>query len=149
MSTITRKIPTVARLFLGLVYFVFGLNGFLHFLPMPPLEGTAGTVLGAFVASGYLLTFVKATEVVVGLALLGNRFVPLALVVGAPVTLNIVAFHLFLAPEGMAMPILLLAAHLGLGWAYRSTFRPILAAHATVDEAPSSGRAPERAPAAA
>jgi uncharacterized membrane protein YphA (DoxX/SURF4 family) len=140
MSTLTRRLPTVARVFLGLAFLVFGLNGFLQFLPAPPPTGTAGTVIGAFVASGYLMALIKGTEIAVGLALLLNRFVPLALVVLAPIMVNIVLFHAFLAPAGTALPLVLLAAHLGLAWAYRGSFAGVLQARATPDVAPESSR---------
>lgn len=140
MTTITRKLPTAARLLLGLVYFVFGLNGFLQFLPTPPLDGAAGQLMGGFAAAGYMFPFIKATEVLVGLALLANRFVPLALIAAAPVTLHIVAFHLFLAPVGIALPVVMLAAHLFLGWAYRAAYRTVLVVRAEPETAPASER---------
>src|SRR5438876_10334451 len=88
-------VPTAARLFLGLVFTVFGLNFFLHFLPTPPLTPRAGAFAGALFATGYLFPLLKITEVVAGLLLLSNRFVPLALAVLAPVVINVVGFHLF------------------------------------------------------
>ena len=89
---------------IGLVFVVFGLNGFLHFIPQPSHPGPAGAFLGALAASGYLFPLVKGTELVTGLLLLAGRYVPLALTVLAPVVVNIVAFHLFLAPAGLAVP---------------------------------------------
>src|SRR5436190_4120927 len=112
MNTLTRHLPTAARLFLGLVFTVFGLNFFLHFLPMPPAPPRAASFAGALFASGYLFPLLKSTEVVAGLLLLRGRFVPLALAVLAPIVINIVGFHLFLAPAGMAVPLAVLAAEL-------------------------------------
>lgn len=125
-----RKAPVVARYLLGLVFFVFGLNGFLNFLPAPPVPEAGGAFLGALVATGYMMPFVKLVEVIVGVLLLANRFVPLALVALAPILLNIVAFHAFLAPSGVVIPIVLLALEGYLGWSYRDVFRPMLAAKA-------------------
>src|SRR3954467_15524342 len=105
----TRKLTSAARIALGAGFFTFGLNGFLHFIPMPPPPPAAGSFLGAMIATGYLLPLVKGTEVVSSLLLLGNRYVPLALALLAPVLVNIVAFHLFLAPAGIALPLVLLA----------------------------------------
>jgi putative oxidoreductase len=68
--------------------------------------------------------------VVSGLLLLGNRYVPLALTLLAPVLVNIVAFHAFLAPAGLAVPLVLLAAELYAAWSYRDAFAPMLAARA-------------------
>jgi uncharacterized membrane protein YphA (DoxX/SURF4 family) len=128
MHTIVKHLPTAARLFLGLVFTVMGLNFFLHFLPMPPTPPRAASFAGALFASGYLFPLLKTTEVVAGLLLLGGRFVPLALAVLAPIVVNIVAFHLFLAPSGMALPLALLAAELYLAWIYRAAFAPMLRA---------------------
>jgi uncharacterized membrane protein YphA (DoxX/SURF4 family) len=126
MHAIRRVLPTAARLFLGLVFTVFGLNFFLHFLPMPAAPPRAAAFAGALFASGYLFPLLKATEVVAGLLLLGGLFVPLALAVLAPIIINIVGFHLFLEPSGLPIPLALLAAELYLAWSYRSAFAPML-----------------------
>ena len=125
-----RHIPTVARILLGLVFFVFGLNGFLNFLPAPPLEGPAGAFMGALAATGYMFPLIKGTEVVAGAMLLAGRFVPLALTLLAPILVNIVAFHAVLAPSGMGMQVVIVALELYLAWAYRDSFRGVLAANA-------------------
>jgi hypothetical protein len=85
----------------------------------------------AMMNTGFLFQLVKGTEVLCGLLLLVNRFVPLALVVLAPVIVNIVMVHVFLAPANMAMAFVILALELYLAWAYRSAFRPMLAAQVT------------------
>jgi len=124
-----RHAATGARVLLGLVFFAFGLDGFLHFVPQPdPSTMPAGSValVGALVASGYMLPLIKGTEVVVGALLLANRFVPLALVLLAPVIVNIVLFHAFLAPAGIGMAIVLVALQLGLAWTHRRAYRPLL-----------------------
>jgi uncharacterized membrane protein YphA (DoxX/SURF4 family) len=118
--------PHVARVLLGLVFFVFGLNGFLGFLPAPPLDGTAAQLMGAFAATGYMFPLIKGTEVVAGLLLLSNRLVPLALVLLAPVVVNIALFHLVLSP-GLGMVALVLGLELFLAWSYRASFREVLA----------------------
>lgn len=146
MRTFKNFAPHAARLLIGLVFTVFGLNGFLHFLPMPPLPSEAGALLGAFVASGYLMALVKGVEVAVGLLLLANRFVPLALALIAPVVVNIVAFHAFLAPAGMALPLIVLALELFLAWSYRGAYRAMLRAkvrpgEAAAEESESAARA--------
>ena len=75
MHAIQKHLPTAARLFLGLVFTVFGLNFFLHFLPTPPAPPRAAAFGGALFASGYLFPLLKVTEVAAGLLLLGGRFV--------------------------------------------------------------------------
>jgi uncharacterized membrane protein YphA (DoxX/SURF4 family) len=115
--------PHVARVLLGLVFFVFGLNGFLHFLPQAPPPQSAMHFLELMTGS-YPFTLVKATEVTVGVLLLSNRFVPLALALLAPVTVNIVLFHATLeAPSTLGMPVVLVALQLYLAWVNRAAYR--------------------------
>ena len=122
----SNNLVIAARLGLGVVFFVFGLNGFLHFLPAPPMPAAAGAFVGGLFSSGYFFPLLKGTEVIAGVLLLSGRFVPLALTVLAPIIVNIVAFHAFLAP-GLALPIAILVLELFLAWAYRDAFRPMLA----------------------
>jgi uncharacterized membrane protein YphA (DoxX/SURF4 family) len=141
MSSLRNKLPTVARYLLGLAFFVFGLNGFLHFIPQPPISGPPANFAGAMIATGYLFQLVKGTEVVAGLLLLSNRFVPLALAILAPVLINIVAFHVFLEPAALALPIVLLVAELYLARSYRDAFAPMLhAQNVPHTNPPASGR---------
>ncbi|MEI9951808.1 MAG: DoxX family protein [Pseudomonadota bacterium] len=141
MSSISSKLPSIARVVLGLAFFVFGLNGFLHFLPQPPMSGPPANFAGALFATGYMFPLIKGTEVAAALLLLSNRYVPLALAVLAPVLVNIVAFHAFLAPAGLALPIVLLGLELYLARSYREAFAPML--HARTEphtNAPASRR---------
>ncbi|MCM2279805.1 MAG: DoxX family membrane protein [Oligoflexia bacterium] len=124
----TQKAPLVARILLGLIFFVFGLNGFLQFLPMPKPADPAYQFFGAMMATGYFLPVLKATEVVCGALLLAGVYVPLALVILSPIVIQIVLFHAFLDPSGMGMNVLLVALMAYLGFAYRKSFAGILAA---------------------
>jgi hypothetical protein len=74
------------------------------------------------------------TQLIVGLLLLTNRFVPLALALIAPVVVNIVAFHIFLAPSGLPLALVVLVLEVYLAWAYRNAFRPMLAMRAALGE---------------
>ena len=133
------KAKTAARLLLGAIFAVFGLNGFLHFIPQPPPAGLAAVFVGGLGASGYFFPLLKGTEVLVGLALLSNRFVPLALTVLAPIVVNIVAFHAFLAPAGVALPLVILALGLFLAYTERAVFAPLLRARGS-EPVPQSSR---------
>jgi len=127
----SRYLPTIARVLLGLLFFVFGLMGLFNLVPTPPKEAMPPGLWDfseAIKNSGYLLQLVKGTEVVVGALLLLNRFVPLALTLIAPVIVNIVAVHVFLAPSGLVMALAILGLELYLAWAYRGAFRPMLGA---------------------
>jgi len=124
-----RHLPTVARLLFGLGFTVFGLNGFLSFIPQPKTmpEG-AMAFFGALVKTRYMIPLLFGTQTLVGLLLLLNRFVPLALALIAPVMVNIVAFHLFIEPSGLPVALVFLALELYLAWSYRKAFLPMLAA---------------------
>jgi uncharacterized membrane protein YphA (DoxX/SURF4 family) len=121
--------PAIARILLGLVFVVFGLNGFLRFIPMSPPPAGAAAFFGGLMAASYMLPLIKGIEVVGGALLLANRFVPLALALLAPNVVNIVLFHAFLEPAGLPLAFLVLAPELYLAWSYRDTYRPMLAAH--------------------
>src|ERR1700741_930778 len=95
-------ITNVSRFLLGFIFLVFGLNGFLHFIPMPPPAGVAGQFMGAlFVSHFYVVIF--GAQVIGGALLLANRFVPLGLTILAPVIVNILAFHITMAPAGLPL----------------------------------------------
>jgi len=126
MNTIARQSPTVARVTLGLAFATFGLNKLLPFLPQPPISGPPAQFFGALAATGYMIPLLATTEMVAGLMLLSGRFVPLGLTLLAPVIVNILGFHLFLAHGGLALPLVVLALELYLAWAYRDAFAPVL-----------------------
>lgn len=129
-SSSNSLIPTGARLALGLIFTVFGLNGFFHFLPQPPLDGTALQFIGGLAAAGYFFPLLKGTEVLIGLALLTGRYVPLALTVLSPISINIFAFHAFVAGSGLALPAVILALQIYLAWRHRAAYRTVLEAKA-------------------
>ena len=92
----------ISRVLLGLIFVVFGLNGFLNFLSMGPMPtGLAGQFMGRVVA---------ALQIAGGLLLLVNRFVPLALVLLGPIIVNILCYHVFLnhagAPPAIVVTVL-------------------------------------------
>lgn len=119
-------LPTIARVLLGLAFFVFGLNGFLNFMPHPPLPDAANRLLGGLAASGYFFPLLKGTETLCGALLIVGAFVPLALTVLAPILVNILAFHIFLAPAGLSLPMVLVALEVYLAWAHWDVFARIV-----------------------
>ena len=114
---------------MGLIFFVFGLNGFLHFIPEPDLSGDALNYMGGLSAAGYFFPVLKGVEVVAGFLLLIRKFPGLALVLLAPVVVQIFLFHVFLAPDGLvlAVPLLLIEAYLGIV-VYADRFKGVLKA---------------------
>jgi uncharacterized membrane protein YphA (DoxX/SURF4 family) len=125
----TRVMPAVARILMGLMFFVFGLNGFLHFIPQPKdaMSEGATAFFEGLTKTGYMIPLIFGTQTLAGALLLVNRFVPLALALIAPVIVNIIAFHLFLALSSIAPAIVVLVLELYLAWSYRKLYQPMLA----------------------
>ena len=132
-----RTATLIARLLLGLIFVVFGLNGFLHFVPQPEMPQAAIAFFGGLAAATYMLPLLFATQVVGGVLLLVGM-VPLGLVLLAPVIVNIVGFHLFVSPNGLGLALVVAALELVLAWTHRGAFRPLLSSSASVvDPAPA------------
>src|SRR6201992_2306309 len=99
-----RTASVIARYLAGAIFLVFGLNGFLNFIPMPPPGGVAGQFIGALSASHYLWV-IFAFQVVAAVLLLVNRYVPFAVAMLAPVIVNILSFHALMAPSGLPLAL--------------------------------------------
>lgn len=112
-----KKIALVARLLLGLIFLGSGIAFF--FSTPPPMEGPIADFFKGMMATHYFFYLLKGTEISCGLLLLVGRFVPLALVVLAPIVLNIFLIHAFLMPQGLG-----LALFLGLLEIYLAFFSP-------------------------
>ena len=121
-----------ARVLLGLVFVVFGLHGFFQFsfIPAPEMNEVAGSFMGALVGTGYFMIVVKLVELTSGLMILTGRFLPLGLILLAPVSVNILLFHSFLEPSGVGMAIFIIAMQLFLAWSYRDSYSGVLQANA-------------------
>ncbi len=131
-STVLRYLPVVARVVLGLIFLGSGIFGMLMafgVVPMPaqtpPPSEAAAAFMGGLFKSGYLFQLIKATEIVVGALLLSGRFVPLALILIAPVIVNIFFVHALLMPHGLPLAVLLVILEAYLGFAYRDSFRAL------------------------
>jgi putative oxidoreductase len=99
-----RIASVIARYLAGAIFLVFGLNGFLNFIPLPPAGGIAGQFMGALYVSHYLWV-IFAFQVIAGVLLLVNRYVPLAVAILAPVLVNILTFHALMAPSGLPLAL--------------------------------------------
>ncbi|HVU27763.1 MAG TPA: DoxX family membrane protein [Verrucomicrobiae bacterium] len=130
-----RYLIIAARIILGLIFFVFGLNGFFHFIPQPKDAMPPGAMdfFGALMKTGYMIPLIFATQTLVGALLLLGVFVPLALTLIAPVIVNIILFHACLAPTGYAPAIVVSVLEIFLVWAHRKAFRSLLAFRAKPD----------------
>ena len=118
----------IVRLLMGLLFLSGSLAYFFNALPQPEISGNTKLFMDGMLASGYLLPLIKVVEFVCGLAFVSGYFVPLALVVIAPVTVNILFFQLALDPSGLPVGIFLILANSLLAWADWDKFRPILIA---------------------
>ena len=94
----------IARFLLGLIFLVFGLNGFLHFIPAPPPTGIAGQFVGALFVSHYLVP-IFLLQIISGVLLLLNRYVPLALTLLGPIIVNILLIHTLMLPSGLPLAL--------------------------------------------
>ncbi|HVN30105.1 MAG TPA: DoxX family membrane protein [Candidatus Binataceae bacterium] len=115
-------INVILRSLLGLIFVVFGLNKFFHFIPNPPLPDPATEFFGAMFKTGYFVPMLASTEVIGGAILLSGFMTPFALVLLAPVIFNIVMFNLFLAPGNLPVPIVIALLEVILAWMHRAAF---------------------------
>lgn len=121
---------TIARILLGIIFLVLGLNGFLHFIPAPPIGGMAGTFFTAMVASHFYV-MVFAVQVIAAVMLLTDQYVPLALVALAAVLANILNFHITMMPSGLPLPLFTTLLWFVTAWPLRSHFALLFARKVT------------------
>ena len=126
MSKKLRLLSRIFSIILGLLFVVFGLNGFLHFIPLPAMEGSAAAFMAALAATGYMFPLIKGSEGIGGALLLSGRGVPLGLLILAPIIVNILAFHLILTPGESSMSLVITAIAITLAWIHRSAWRGLL-----------------------
>jgi hypothetical protein len=124
-----RILVLVARILLGLAFFVFGLNKIVTFLPMPMPTGEAGALMLIWYTHKWLM-FYGFIETAAGLMLLVGRFVPLGLTLLAGVGLNILLFQVTFEPKGLPIPLVLTVLEIFLVYAYRASFAGIFSAKA-------------------
>ena len=119
------KLIMVLRLLLGLILIVFGTNKFFQFIPSPPMEGPPADFMGALFVTGYMFPMIAITEIIAGLLLLINKWTGLALILTATISLNIVLFHLVLAPAGIAAAALVAVLNVVLIYANWKKFKTL------------------------
>jgi uncharacterized membrane protein YphA (DoxX/SURF4 family) len=124
----THTVTVVLRSLLGFIFVVGPLGTALHVFSEPALPPSAAAFVGALTASGYMLPLLWSTEIAAGALLLLGRLVPVALLLLAPVVVNIAAFHLFLAPGGLGIAVLISVLEGVLAWQHRATFAPLFTA---------------------
>jgi uncharacterized membrane protein YphA (DoxX/SURF4 family) len=121
-------VAIIARYLLGLMFTVFGLNGFLHFIPQPPPANPLAVQFLVSVSTSHFSAFFFAVQVVGGVLLLSGFFVPLALTLLAAELYNILAFHLTMSPETIAPGLVASVLWLLIFFQYRESFQGILSA---------------------
>ena len=95
----------LVRIVLGIILVVFGSNNFLHFIPLPPPTGSAADFMNSLGATGYIFPVVGMLEVVIGAMLLMKKWIAFALILLAPISINILLFHLFLDIPGVSIAL--------------------------------------------
>ncbi len=120
-----KKAAVAARLIFGFLWVVFGLNFFFHFLPQPPPPEAGLKFLSGLMAAPYFFVLLKVTEIAVGVMLLANIAVPLALVLISPIVIQILLYHTVLDPSGAPIALLITVLNLFLGIAYWQNFKPL------------------------
>ena len=117
----------IARILLGLIFLVFGLNGFFHFIQAPMPTGVAGQYIGALFVSHYAV-LVFLLQVIAGVLLLANRFVPLAIALLGPIVVNILLYHFSMSHEGIPLALITTLLWLIVFYKVRLAFAPLFAA---------------------
>ena len=118
----------IIRILMGLMFLFASIVVLFNLMPHPEMKGNAKLFMDGIMATGYFMTLLKVTELICGLAFVAGRFVPLATVVIFPVTLNILFYHVFVAPEGLPVAIPLMLGNLFLAYACRKNYKTLLAA---------------------
>ncbi len=115
----------VVRVLMGLMFAFSAIVVLFKLVPQPELTGEIKTFMDGVNATGYMMTTIKVIELVCAAAFLSGRFVPLAAVVIFPININILLFHITLAPEGLLVAVLLMIGNLFLAWYYREKYKPL------------------------
>ena len=116
----------ISRILLGLLYLIFGLDFFLHFIPYTPNHtGAAADFKNGLMAAPYFYPMMKFLQIAGGISLIINRYAPFSAVVLFPISVNVFLFHTILVPSGWYMGLILLGTNLFLGYAWRKYYTSI------------------------
>ncbi len=118
----------IVRILMGLLLMFASVVYFLKLFPEPEMQGDVKVFNMGIKASGYLMPVVKMVELLCSIAFITGLFVPLATILIFPITLNILFYHAFLAPESLPIAILLLLGNLFIAYYYRDKYKPMLTA---------------------
>jgi len=118
----------IVRILMGLMFAFASITVLFKLMPQPEPTGNVKIFMDGMAATVYMLTTIKVIELICSVAFLSGRFVPLATVVIFPINVNILLFHLFMAPEGLPVAILLMIGNLLLAWYYRDRYKAMLSA---------------------
>ncbi len=121
----------IARVLLGLVFTVFGLNGFLNFIPAPPMPPGLASQFVTVLLQSHWVWFVSGVQVIGGLLLLSGLYMPLAIAILGPVIYNILVYHLLLDHNGGSIAVVVALLWLVLFWRYRKYFESLFVQKAT------------------
>ncbi len=119
------KLTLVLRILLGIILVIFGANKFFNFMPMPPMEGDAATFMGGLGVSGYMFPLLGVMEILIGLLLLLKKWVPFALVLLAPLAVNMVLFHVAMDPAGIGAAALVFVLNAVLMYASKDKYKEL------------------------
>jgi hypothetical protein len=100
---------TILRMLLGVSLLIFGMNKFIAFIPIFDMAPAAANFMESLNSTGYVLYVVASLELLIGGLLLFKKWVPFALILLAPIVVNILLFHLFLDVSGMLVAVLMVA----------------------------------------
>lgn len=117
----------IVRILLGLILILFGANKLYSFIPLPEPSAEAASFISSLAATGYVLTIIAIFEIFIGVLLLLKKWVPFALVLLVPLSLNILLFHIFLDVPSIGTAILVVALNAILLYKHRQKYKPLFA----------------------
>ena len=116
------KITLVSRILLGLIFVIFGLNGFINFLPAFSMSIEGVNFMSALMQTGYLLPLIYFLLIVCGALLLLGMYLPLSVLLLLPIVVNIILFHVFLSMEGIIIAMIILVLEVILVISYKELY---------------------------